>query len=72
MTPRTTAPPPTARRITASEVGTFTFCQRACFLENEGEPTTLTDARDRGSADHATRASAFLQVRRRGAPRASS
>jgi hypothetical protein len=53
-----TPPPPAARRITASELGTFTFCQRAWFLENQGEPTTLTDARDRGSTDHATLASA--------------
>jgi hypothetical protein len=61
MPPRTTPLPPAARRIIASELGTFTFCQRACFLENPGEPTTLTDARDRGSTDHATRASAVLR-----------
>jgi hypothetical protein len=55
MTPRKTPPPPTARRITASELGTFTFCQRAWFLESQGEPTSLTDAQDRGTADHAER-----------------
>jgi hypothetical protein len=60
MTPHKT-PPPEARRITASELGTFTFCQRAWFLENQGEPTTLSEARDRGATDHATRASAVLQ-----------
>jgi hypothetical protein len=49
------------RRITASEIGTFTFCQRAWFLANQGEPTALTDARDRGATDHATRASTVLQ-----------
>jgi len=33
----------------------------AWFLENPGEPSALTDARDRGTTDHATRASAVLQ-----------
>jgi uncharacterized iron-regulated membrane protein len=61
MTPRQTPPAPAARRITPSELGTFTFCQRAWFLENEGEPSALTDARDRGATNHATRASAVLQ-----------
>jgi hypothetical protein len=55
MTPRQTPPAPTARRITPSELGTFTFCQRAWFLESQGEPTSLTDAQDRGTADHAAR-----------------
>jgi hypothetical protein len=55
MTPRQTPPPPAARRITPSELGTFTFCQRAWFLEQHGEPTALTDARNRGAADHAQR-----------------
>jgi hypothetical protein len=55
MTPRKRPLPPGARRITPSEVGTFTFCQRAWFLESQGEPTSLTDAQDRGTADHAAR-----------------
>jgi hypothetical protein len=54
----------TPRRITASELGTFTFCQRAWYLENQGEPSALTDARDRGATDHATHASAVLQGQR--------
>ena len=61
MRPRKTPPAPAARRITPSELGTFTFCQRAWFLENQSEPTALTGARDRGATDHATRASAVLQ-----------
>jgi hypothetical protein len=61
MSPHKRQPPPAARRITASELGTFTFCQRAWFLENQGEPTALTEARDRGTADHATRANLVLQ-----------
>jgi hypothetical protein len=61
MTPHTPPSQPAARRITASELGTFTVCQRAWFLENRGEPTALTDARERGATDHATRANAVLQ-----------
>jgi hypothetical protein len=38
MTPRK-RPLPTARRITACELRTLTFCQRASFLE--GQPTAL-------------------------------
>jgi uncharacterized iron-regulated membrane protein len=49
------------RRIIASEIGTFTFCQRAWFLQNQGAPSALTQARDRGATDHAMRASAVLQ-----------
>jgi hypothetical protein len=64
MTPRNRPLPPGARRITPSDIGTFAFCQRAWFLENQGEPTALTDARDRGATDHATRASAVLQGQR--------
>jgi hypothetical protein len=60
MTPHTPASPPAARRITASEIGTFTFCQRAWFLENPGEPTALGEARVRGATDHATHAGAVL------------
>jgi hypothetical protein len=61
MTAPESQPPLAARRITASEIGTFSFCQRAWFLENQGEPTALTQARDRGATDHATRANAVLQ-----------
>lgn len=63
MTPHKT-PPPAARRITASEVGSFTFCERAWFLENQGEPSTLTEARERGATDHTTRASAVIQAQK--------
>jgi hypothetical protein len=61
MTPRKTPSPLAARHITASELGTFTFCQRAWFLQNQGAPSALTDARDRSTTDHAMRASAVLQ-----------
>jgi hypothetical protein len=61
MTAPESQPPLAARRITASEIGTFSFCQRAWFLEDQGEPSALTDAQQRGATDHATRASVVLR-----------
>lgn len=42
----------------ASELKDFAFCHRAWFLERRGIETTLTEARDFGTADHAHRATA--------------
>jgi hypothetical protein len=44
--------------IRASELKDFAFCQRAWFLERQGIQTTLTDARELGTADHVRRATA--------------
>jgi len=44
--------------IRASELKDFAFCRRAWFLDRKGTPTTLTDAREFGTADHAQRATA--------------
>jgi hypothetical protein len=53
-----------ARRITASELGTYTLCQHAGFLANPREPTALGEARHRGATDHAARVNAVLQGQR--------
>ena len=44
------------RYIRASELKDFAFCRRAWFLERQGLQTTLTEARNAGTADHAHRA----------------
>jgi hypothetical protein len=50
------------RYIRASELGSFAFCRRAWFLERQGQPTTLTQARSIGAADHAERALAVQRA----------
>lgn len=42
--------------IRASELKDFAFCRRAGFLERNGTETTLSDARELGTADHQLRA----------------
>ncbi len=49
------------RYIRASELGSFTFCRRAWFLERQGQATDLTEARAIGSADHAEQVLGVLQ-----------
>ena len=50
------------RYIRASELGSFTFCRRAWFLERQGQPTALTQARAIGTADHAEQPHASRQA----------
>jgi hypothetical protein len=47
-----------SRYIRASELGSFTFCRRAWFLERQDQATTLTQARAIEALDHAERANA--------------
>ena len=49
------------RYIRASELGSFTFCRRAWFLERQGQPTAPTQAQAIGTADHAQRPHAVQQ-----------
>jgi hypothetical protein len=49
--------------IRASELKDFAFCNRAWFLERQGVQTELTEARERGTADHFVRATAVRRGR---------
>jgi hypothetical protein len=40
------------RNINASEIRSFAFCERAWFLEREGQHSTLEQERARGVRDH--------------------
>lgn len=40
------------RYIRASELRSFSFCRRAWFLEQQGQPSLLQADRQRGMADH--------------------
>jgi hypothetical protein len=51
-----------SRYIRASELGSFTFCRRAWFLERQDQDTTLTQARAIRAANHAERADAVRKT----------
>ena len=61
---RPNTPTRPAGHTTASELGTFTFCQRAWFLERQGQATSLTEERARGTADHSARVESIARGQR--------
>lgn len=44
------------RSIKASELGSFLYCKRAWWYQQQGEPSENTQTLDAGSASHATHA----------------
>jgi hypothetical protein len=53
----------TDRYVSASELNSFTFCQRSWYLERQGHETELIEARELGAADHVHRAHSVLRAR---------